>query len=155
METISSRFQRSNCRRLLFLLIIDEYSRFPKVAVVTSTGADEVIMHLDRILATHGISEKMKTDNRPPSNFKDHAKKREFPASTRNARATEFQWSGRKLYAYVAKSSTYCVYRGKRPQRSGIQIPSFLSGHGATGRTLAELLFNKRIATTIPFLKKN
>jgi len=29
-----------------FLLIIDEYSRFPEVAVVMSTGADDVIMHL-------------------------------------------------------------------------------------------------------------
>jgi len=68
-----------------------------------------------------------------------------------------FQWSSRKLYAYVAKSSTYGVYRGKNSEEAVYRY--FLSyratPHSATGRTPAELLFNRRIATTISFLKKN
>ena len=52
------------------LLVIDEYSRFPVVEIVTTTAADKVIPLFDKIFATHGIPEKV-SDNGPPFNGED------------------------------------------------------------------------------------
>ncbi|XP_066933389.1 uncharacterized protein [Clytia hemisphaerica] len=78
---IASDFKGPIAKDYYFLLLIDEYSRFPEVAVLDSTTADKVVPHFDRILATHGIPEKVKTDNGPPFNshdFTNYAKKRGF-----------------------------------------------------------------------------
>ena len=48
------------------LVVIDEYSRFPVVELVKSTSARSVIPVLDKIFATHGFPETLKTDNGPP-----------------------------------------------------------------------------------------
>jgi len=50
-------------------------------------------------------------------------KEERFSASTRNAGATEFQWSGRKLYVYVAKSSTTVFTEGKDPKEAVYRFP--------------------------------
>ena len=53
------------------MVVIDEYSRFVEVETVSSTSAAAVIPKLDKIFATHGIPELLKTDNGPP--FTSHA----------------------------------------------------------------------------------
>ena len=54
-----------------FLLVIDEYSRFPVVEIVTTIAADKVIPLFDKIFATHVIPEKVKGDNGPPFDGED------------------------------------------------------------------------------------
>ena len=54
-----------------FLLIIDEYSHFPVVEIVTTAAADKVIPLLDKVFSTHGIPETVKSDNGPPLNGED------------------------------------------------------------------------------------
>ena len=53
------------------LVVIDAYSRFPEVEIVSSTSAQSTILKLKRIFATHGIPEVLKSDNGPP--FQSHA----------------------------------------------------------------------------------
>ena len=48
------------------MVVTDEYSRFVEVETVSSTAAAAVIPKLDKIFATHGIPELLKTDNGPP-----------------------------------------------------------------------------------------
>ncbi|XP_057310696.1 uncharacterized protein K02A2.6-like [Hydractinia symbiolongicarpus] len=75
---VASDFKGPIAADFYFLLVIDEYSRFPEVAILDSTGADTVIPQLDRILSTHGIPEKLKSDNGPSFNsnaFRNYAKK--------------------------------------------------------------------------------
>ena len=50
------------------LVVIDDYSRFPKVEVANSTSAESVIPHLDNIIPRHQIPAKIRTDNGPPFN---------------------------------------------------------------------------------------
>ena len=50
------------------LVVIDTYSKFPEVEIVKSTSAKACIPKLDRIFATHGIPQKIRTDNGPPFN---------------------------------------------------------------------------------------
>ncbi len=55
------------------LVVIDGYSRFPEVEIVTSTSARSVIPRLDSIFVRQGIPEILKTDNGPPFNGSDFA----------------------------------------------------------------------------------
>ena len=48
------------------LVVIDAYSRFPEVDIVTSTSAMSTIPKLERIFATHGLPDVLKSDNGPP-----------------------------------------------------------------------------------------
>jgi transposase InsO family protein len=55
----------------MLFVVIDEYSRYPEVEIVSSTSANTVIPKLDRILSTHGIPREIKSDNGPP--FQGHS----------------------------------------------------------------------------------
>ena len=48
------------------LVIVDEFSRYPCVEIVRSTSAECVIPIVDRVFATFGYPETVKTDNGPP-----------------------------------------------------------------------------------------
>ena len=48
------------------LVVIDCYSRFPKVEILKSTAAPKVIPKLDTIFARHGIPTTVISDNGPP-----------------------------------------------------------------------------------------
>ena len=56
------------CGGQYLLVVIDTYSKFPKVEIVKSTSAKACIPKLDHIFATHGIPLKIRTDNGPPFN---------------------------------------------------------------------------------------
>ena len=48
------------------LVVVDEYSRYPAIEILTSTSAKATIPKLDKIFAEHGIPEVVKSDNGPP-----------------------------------------------------------------------------------------
>ena len=58
----------------ILLLVIDDYSRFPFVEPVSSEASSAVIPKLDKIFATFGTPNVVKSDNGPPFNGKDFAK---------------------------------------------------------------------------------
>ena len=51
-----------------FMVVIDDYRRFPVVETLTSISAKSVIPRLDRIVAMFGIPSICRTDNGPPLN---------------------------------------------------------------------------------------
>ena len=58
------------------MVVIDEYSRFPEVEILSSISAKTVISHLDTIFSRQGIPQVIKSDNGPPfksNEFKDFA----------------------------------------------------------------------------------
>ena len=52
-------------------MTIDLLSRWPEVAVVTSTDFDSLRKRLDESFALHGIPESVTSDNGPPYNSKE------------------------------------------------------------------------------------
>ena len=70
-QHVATDFKGPVGNQFYFLLVIDEYSHFPVVEIVTTTAADKVISLFDKIFATHGILEKVKSDNGPPFNGED------------------------------------------------------------------------------------
>ena len=58
----------------LVLVVIDERSRYPEIEIVNSTSAESTETALEKIFATHGNPQVLKSDNGPPFNshaFKD------------------------------------------------------------------------------------
>ena len=55
----------------LILVVIDERTRYPEVEIVNNTSAESTIIAMEKMFATHGYPEKLKSDNGPP--FKSHA----------------------------------------------------------------------------------
>ena len=58
------------------LVIVDDYSRYPVVEMVTSTSATAVVPVVDKVFAMFGTPKVLKTDNGPPFNsakFKEFA----------------------------------------------------------------------------------
>ena len=53
------------------MVVIGEYFRYPEVEIASSTAAHSVTLKLNKIFATHGIPEEVKSDNGPP--FTSHA----------------------------------------------------------------------------------
>jgi len=47
----------------MVLLVLDAYSKYPEVEIVSSTAAGNAFPALERIFATHGIPGVLKTDN--------------------------------------------------------------------------------------------
>ena len=63
------------------MVVIDKYSHFPEVEIVTSASARSTISKLDAIFARQGIPEVLKNDNGPPFNgleLKNFAEHLEF-----------------------------------------------------------------------------
>ena len=52
----------------LLLVVVDEFSRFPEVEIVTTTSARAVIPKLDNIFSRQGVPVVLKTDNGTPFN---------------------------------------------------------------------------------------
>ena len=48
-----------------YLLVVDMYSGYPKVALLETTTSDVVIRHLKSVFARHGIQERLLTDIGP------------------------------------------------------------------------------------------
>ena len=55
----------------LILVVIDERTRYPEVEIVNNTSAESTIIAMEKMFATHGYPEKLKSDNGPP--FKSQA----------------------------------------------------------------------------------
>ena len=60
------------------LVVVDDYSRFPIVELVSSTSARCVVPKLDSIFAVHGTPRVMRTDNGPPFNGAEFASFAEY-----------------------------------------------------------------------------
>ena len=140
-----------------FLLVIDEYSRFPVVEIVTTTAADKVIPLFDKIFATHGIPEKVKSDNGPSFNGEDmrmYAQQRGFchkkitPAKpSRNGLAENFM----KMLLKVGNTS-YSERKDPRHEVYKYLLSYRATPHSTAGKTPAELLFNRKLRTPVPIV---
>ena len=55
----------------LALVVVDEYSRYPELEIVTSTSMSAIRPKTEKTFAIHGIPDLVKSDNGPP--FDSHA----------------------------------------------------------------------------------
>ena len=65
-QRLHADFKGSIEGRYYLHVIIDQYSKYPEVDLVTSTSFKKLKPVLDRVFATHGFPETVTTDNGPP-----------------------------------------------------------------------------------------
>ena len=137
------------------LVVIDEYSRYPEVEICSGTSSKTVIPHLDKIFATHGIPEVIKTDGGPPFNgyeFKQYVNwlgvshrivSPEDPEA--NGLAESFMKMLKKTWCTAhteRKNPKQELYRMLRQYRA--------TPHCSTQQAPAEVLFNRPYKTRLP-----
>ena len=140
------------------LIVIDEYSCYPEIEFVSSTGAKIVILHIDKIFATHGFPEQVKTDGGPPFNGSESHEYQQY-----------MKWAGIKVIQVspddpeanglmenfmkiLQKIWHISKIEGKNPKQ---EIYKYLrqyraTPHSSTGRPPAEVLFRRTYHTRLP-----
>lgn len=137
------------------LVLVDDYSRFPLVDIVSSTSASVVIPRIDKMFSEYGIPEKLRTDNGPPFNsrsFTDFAHDLGFhhrkvtPYWPRaNGEVERFMRTVKKIIktANAARRNwKQDMYRFLRNYRA--------TPHSTTGYPPATLMFSRAMRTKLP-----
>lgn len=137
---------------LWYLIVTDYFSRFPEIAKLETLTSAEVVNHCKSIFARYGIPEIVRTDNCPqfePLNSSDFAKFakeygfRHITSSPRYPQSNGFVESAVKVVKLRLKKS-------KDPY---LALMSYRATPLENGLSPAELLFNRKIQTTLPIAK--
>ena len=136
-------------------IIIDQYSKYPEVDVLTSTSFNKLRPILDRDFATHRIPETMTADSGPPypsHEMKSYASEKGFqltPVSPCDPQCNGFAENFVKLICKMVHTS---VVEGKDPKT---ELYNYLlhyraTPHSTTSVSPAEMLFNRKLQTKLP-----
>ena len=136
-------------------IIIDQFSKYPEVDIVTSTSFKKLRPVLDRVLATHGIPESITSDNGPPypsDEMKKYAVEKGFlltPTSPEDPQCNGFAENFVKLMCKLLHTA---VTEGKDPK---VELYNYLlhyraTPHSTTGMSPAEMLFKRKLQTKLP-----
>ncbi len=133
------------------MVVIDAYSRFPEVEIVRSTSAKSTIHKLERIFATHGLPNILKSDNDPPfqsSEFRQFMKEN----GIKHQRITPLWPQANSEAENFMKPFAPPILRKKNWRT---ELYRFLLNYRATPHTTtkfapAELVFNREISTKLP-----
>jgi len=131
-----------------YLLLVDYYSRYIEVSLLSSTISQSIIAHLKAIFSRHGIPEKMVTDNGPQYASNDcanFAKDYSFVHVTSSPR-----------YAQSNGEAERAVQTVKRLFNKSTDLHLALLAYRATplqqGYSPAQLLMSRNLRTTVPVL---
>ena len=137
------------------MVVTDEFSRFPKVEILTSTSARAVIPKLDAIFARQGIPEVLKSDNGPPFNgleFKNFADYLGFNHRRITPHWPKANGEAERLIQTLSKSIKIAHLEGKNWKQ---ELYKFLrqyraTPHSTTNVSPSEALNNRKLKITLP-----
>ena len=137
------------------LVVIDAYSRFPEVDVVRSTSAAAIIPKYDRIFATHGIPNIVRSDNGPPFQS-DEIKEYMKLCGIKHKRITPL-WpqansEAERFMKPLMKAVRSAHAEGKHWKKHLYQflLNYRTTPHATTGHAPATLLFGRKIHNKLP-----
>ena len=141
------------------LVLVDELSRYPEVAVVKGTSADANIPALDDIFARHGFCKRLKTDGGPPFNGNENHSLQQYfrwasikHKTTVSAEDPEANGLAEAFMKHCAKIYHTAIIERKNPEA---ELNKHLrvyraTPHPTTGKPPALLLFGRNIRTRVP-----
>ena len=141
--------------RYYFHVLIDQYSKYPEVDVVTSTSFKKLRPKLDRIFSAQGIPEKITADNGPPypgHEMKDYASEMGFRMELLTPEDPQSNGFAEAFVRILCKLLHTSVAEGKDPREV---LHKYLmhyraTPHPTTGVSPAEMLNNRKIRTKLP-----
>lgn len=139
-----------HCNGKDYLLVIDYYSNFPEIALLSSTNASTVIMHVKSIFARHGIAKTVVSDNGPCYNCKEwqqfasHYGFNHVTSSPQHAQANGKAEKGVHIIKQILKKAT------DSKSDPYLALLSYRAAPLECGLSPAELLMNRRLRTTLP-----
>lgn len=144
------------------LLVIDETTKYPEVAVVKGTSAEANIEAFGSIFTRHGFCEILKTDGGPPFNGNEnHLLQRYFRwagidhQKTRSAEDLEANGLAEAFMKHLKKIWHTALIERKNPvaELNKHLLMFRARPHPSTGFPPAQLLFNRKIKTRLPVTK--
>ena len=139
-------------------VIIDAYSRFPEVEIVHSTSARAIIPKMDRIFATHGIPDTIRSDNGPPftsNEIRDYMRENGINHRKITPLWPQANSEAENFMKPLTKAVRSANVEGRQWKKD---LYRFLlnyraTPHTTTGFAPAELLFHRKIQTKLPQLQ--
>ena len=136
-------------------VIVDQYSKYPEVDLVTSTSFEKLKPSLDRVFANHGIPESMSSDNGPPypsHQMKEYAKNMGFKMTPVAPDDPQCNGFAENFMKPLTKMIHAAIIEKKDPKS---ELHRFLlqyraTPHSTTDKSPAEMLFNRKIKTRLP-----
>ena len=142
-------------------VVIDQYSKYPEVDIVKSTSFEKLKPCLDRLMALHGIPEKLSTDN-GSSYFSTEMKEYTKQLGIQHELVTPKDPQGNGFAESFVKNLCKFIHsttaEGKEPKT---ELQNFLliyrsTPHTTTGKSPVDVLYGCTLKTKLPqfFTKK-
>ena len=135
-------------------VIIDQYSKYPEVDILTSTSFKKLRPVLDRVFACHGIPETLSSDNSPYNchEMEVYAQEMGFeftPVSPEDPQCNGFAENFVKQLCKLLHTS---IAEGKdaKSELYKYLLQYRAAPHCTTGKPPAEMLFNRKVKTKLP-----
>ena len=138
------------------MVVIDEYSRFPEVEIVTSTSARSTIPKLDAIFARQGIPDVLKSDNGPPFNGTDFKNFAELLGFQHRKITPLWPRANGEAERFIMTTLEKCIRAATVEHKNWKQeLNKFLrqyraTPHSTTGISPCEALNQRKLKTTLP-----
>ena len=139
------------------LVVVDYYSRYFEVDILTSVTSTKIIESLEKIFCTHGLPQSLKTDN--STQFVSGEFERFLKTNDIEHRTSTPLWPQANGEVERQNRSLLKALRIAKAEKKNIwtEMRKFLTvyrttPHSSTGVTPAKLLFNREIRTKIPEL---
>jgi len=136
-------------------VVVDYYSRWQEVAVLKSVTTEKIVRELDIMFCRHGIPNSMKTDNGPQfksTEFADYMREN----GIKHNKSTPY-WPQANGEVERQNRTLLKAFRAANAESRDWrkEIPKFLlayrsTPHSTTGKSPAEMLFNRKIRTKLP-----
>ena len=140
--------------------IMDCYSRFPEVEILTSISAKSVIPRLDSVFARHGVPSQIISDNGPP--FRSHEfNKYMITMRIKHTTSTPLWPQGNSEVEAFMKPLGKAIRTAKLERQPWRQeLAKFLlayrsTPHSTTKTPPAQLLYNREMRGKLPSLPRN
>ena len=142
------------------LVVIDTYSRYPEVELVTTTSARATIPKLDAIFARHGIPTKIKSDNGPPFIGEEFAAYTKSLGIEHMTSTPLWPQGNATVEAFMKPSGkvirTALLEKHKWKQEINRFLLNYSTApHSSTKIPPAQLLFNRVVKGQVPMLPIN
>lgn len=137
-----------------YLLMIDYYSNYPEMGLLTSTTVTGVVKHMKSSFARHGILGTVVSDNGPQyasQEFKQFAREYGFEHVTVSPHFPQANCKAEKGVQIVKNLLTKATENGEDRY---LALLAYRTAPLACGKSPAELLMGRRLQTQIPTVKK-